>query len=160
MAEIATGNREDALDLVQEAMMGLCRSYADRDEAEWLPLFYRILQSRINDWYRRSRVRNRFRVWFGKPAADADLEDPLQAAPDTAAVGAVEQLQQDGALQALQAALQSLPLRQQQAFLLRGWEGLSTRDSAFAMGCSEGSVKTHYARALGHLREVLGEHWP
>jgi len=161
MAELATGSREDALDLVQDAMLGLCRSYAERDEQEWAPLFYRILQSRINDWYRRTRVRNRFRVWLGigRPV-DEQLDDPVQAAPDHDRPGPVERLQQDDAMQALQVALEALPVRQQQVFMLRSWEGLSVAATAYAMGCSEGTVKTHYSRAVHQLREVLGDHWP
>jgi len=163
MAEIATGSREDALDLVQDAMLGLCKSYADRDEQEWAPLFYRILQSRIHDWYRRTKVRNRFRVWLGMGrSADEDdcFDDPVQSAPDRDTPDTVERLQQEGAMQALQAGLQALPMRQQQVFLLRSWEGLDVAATAYAMGCSEGSVKTHYSRAVHRLREVLGEHWP
>jgi RNA polymerase sigma-70 factor, ECF subfamily len=161
MAELATGSREDALDLVQDAMLGLCKTYADRDEQEWAPLFYRILQSRINDWYRRTKVRNRFRVWLGltRPGDD-QLDDPVQTATDHFRPGTVERLQQEGAMLALQTALEALPMRQRQVFMLRSWEGLNVADTAYAMGCSEGSVKTHYSRAVHHLREVLGEHWP
>lgn len=162
MAELATGNREDALDLVQEAMMGLVKSYADRDEQDWAPLFHRILQSRINDWYRRSKVRNRFRVWLGSGATADDREavDPMQTAVDHGQPDTVSRLQQAGAVDQLQSALQALPLRQQQAFMLRCWEGLGVAETAFSMGCSEGSVKTHYSRAVHTLREQLGEHWP
>ncbi len=162
MAELATGNRDDALDLVQDAMMGLVKSYADRDEADWAPLFHRILQSRINDWYRRSQVRNRFRVWlrFGAGSDEAAAVDPIQTAVDHRQPDTVSRLQQAAAVDRLQDALQDLPVRQQQAFLLRCWEGLDVADTAFAMGCSEGSVKTHYSRAVHRLRDVLGDHWP
>jgi len=162
MAELATGNREDALDLVQDAMLGLVKSYADRDEQDWAPLFHRILQSRINDWYRRSKVRNRFRVWlgFGSASGDEPAVDPIQTVVDHRQPDTLSLLQQADAIGQLQSALQALPLRQQQAFLLRCWEGLDVAGTAFAMGCSEGSVKTHYSRAVHKLREVLGEHWP
>ncbi len=162
MAELATGNREDALDLVQEAMMGLVKAYADRDEQDWAPLFHRILQSRINDWYRRSKVRNRFRMWLGLGSNDdkAGPVDAIQTAVDHRQPDTVSRLQQQDAIERLQSVLQMLPVRQQQAFLLRCWEGLDVADTAFAMGCSEGSVKTHYSRALQKLREQLGEHWP
>lgn len=160
MAEMATGHREDALDLVQEAMIGLVKSYGDRDEQEWAPLFYRILHNRINDWHRRSGVRNRFRVWLGRGDDAQSAGDPLQAFADQHRPGPVSQLQQQGAMQQLQDALGALPVRQQQAFMLRSWEGLDVAATAFAMGCSTGSVKTHYSRAIHKLREVLGDHWP
>jgi len=163
MAELATGNREDALDLVQDAMLGLVKSYLHRDEQEWAPLFYRILQNRIRDRYRRNRVRDRFRSWLGFGAVSGEDEtaaDPLQNVPDTRQPDAVDTLLQADAMEHLQVALRLLPLRQQQAFLLRAWEGMDTAATAFAMGCSEGSVKTHYSRAIHRLREMLEEHWP
>ncbi len=161
MAEIATGNREDALDLVQDAMLGLVKSYGDRESADWPPLFYRILQSRIRDWYRRNRVRNRFRVWLSGSRSDDDEAqgDAIQRLPDPQP-GIERQVIGEDAMSQLQEALQGLPLRQQQAFLLRTWEGMDVAATAFAMGCSEGSVKTHYSRAVHRLREQLEDHWP
>jgi RNA polymerase sigma-70 factor (ECF subfamily) len=162
MAEFATGNRDDALDVVQDAMLALVRSYAHRPEQDWPPLFHRILQSRIRDWYRRSRVRNRFRVWLerGKAEKGDALPDPVQQAPDSRGPDTLGRVMQEDALMRLQQALQTLPLRQQQVFLLRAWEGLSVTQTAFAMGCSEGSVKTHYSRVVHRLRDMLEEHWP
>jgi RNA polymerase sigma-70 factor (ECF subfamily) len=160
MAQVATGNNEEALDLVQDAMFKLVQRYADRDGSEWGPLFHCILQSRIRDWYRRTRVRNRWREWFGKPRHDDnDVQDLLetvadpQAAPD-------EELKRKRACTALDEALRTLPLRQQQAFLLRAWEELDVAQTAAAMKCSEGSVKTHFFRAVRALRKQLGDHWP
>ena len=161
MAELATGNREDALDLVQDAMLGLVSSYGNRACADWPPLFYRILQSRIRDWYRRNRVRNRFRVWLGglRGHDDDTQGDAIQNLPDTQP-GIERKLMGQDAMSELQEALQALPLRQQQAFLLRAWEGLDVSATAYAMGCSDGSVKTHYSRAVHRLREQLEDHWP
>ena len=160
MAQIATGNDDEALDLVQEAMFKLVQRYADRDGSEWGPLFHRILQSRIRDWYRRTRVRNRWREWFGQMQDDEDdREDPLAAVVDPLA-RPDEDLKRKRACSALHAALRTLPLRQQQAFLLRAWEELDVAQTAAAMNCSEGSVKTHFFRAVRALRKQLGEHWP
>lgn len=160
MAQIATGNDDEALDLVQEAMFKLVQRYADRDGSEWGPLFHRILQSRIRDWYRRTRVRNRWREWFGQAQDDEDdREDPLAAVADPLA-RPDEDLKRKRACTALDAALHRLPLRQQQAFLLRAWEELDVAETAAAMNCSEGSVKTHFFRAVRALRKQLGEHWP
>jgi RNA polymerase sigma-70 factor (ECF subfamily) len=156
MAEFATGNREEALDLVQDAMFGFVRHYAARTPAEWSPLFWRVLDSRISDWHRRQRVRGRWLGWF--EGDDEDDGDPIAAAPDPGEPGPLARLADGEASRALEEALRALPLRQRQAFLLRMWEGLDVAATAAAMRCSEGSVKTHLFRALGNLRGYLEAH--
>ena len=160
MAQIATGHDDEALDLVQEAMLKLVERYGMRTEAEWGPLFHRILQSKIRDWYRRTKVHSRWRLWLGRDEDGGEMDDPLEAIADTVTPSADHQLQTKEAAAALDAALKTLPLRQQQAFLLRAWEELDVDQTAAAMGCSEGSVKTHYFRAVHTLRTLLGNHWP
>lgn len=157
IARIATRNHADALDIVQDAMLQLIRRYSERASAEWAPLFQQILQRRILDWYRRERVRNRFRVWFGGDDSDGD---PLENLPGRDAAEPTAQAASARSLTAIEAALQRLPLRQQQAFLLRTAEGLDVAQTAHAMGCSPGSVKTHYSRAVHALREQLEGHEP
>jgi RNA polymerase sigma-70 factor (ECF subfamily) len=161
MAEIALRNADDALDVVQEAMIQLAQSYGTRPPEEWKPLFYRILQNRIHDWQRRRRTRSKFIAWWtgGVPDEDDDAADPIENAAATDA-GPGRRLENDQAMAALNTALGTLPPRQQQAFLLRTFEGFDVAETAAAMGCSEGSVKTHYFRALQALRAQLGEHWP
>lgn len=156
MARIATGDADEAHDIVQDAMLQLVRSYANRSEQEWGPLFYTILQSRISDWRRRTKVRNRLRVWFS--SGEDDDTDPLQNIADNRSPDPQGQLGDKQAMAALEAALRKLPQRQQQAFLLRVWEGLDVAQTASAMKCSEGSVKTHYSRAVHALREQLETH--
>jgi RNA polymerase sigma-70 factor (ECF subfamily) len=159
MARFAVGNTDDAHDIVQDAMLQLARSYADRAEQEWGPLFHTILQSRISDWRRRAKVRNRYRVWFGGKGDADDDRDPLQNLPDGRSPDPPAQLRDKQAMMQLEAALRQLPWRQQQAFLLRVWEGLDVAQTARAMGCSEGSVKTHYSRAVHALRARLEEYF-
>jgi RNA polymerase sigma-70 factor (ECF subfamily) len=162
IAEIALRNADDALDVVQEAMIQLARTYADRPSAEWKPLFHRILQNRIHDYQRRRRTRSKVIAWW----TGGTREDDEDAAPDpidnavSAEAAPGTRLENEQAMAALETALARLPDRQQQAFLLRSLEGLDVAETAAAMGCSEGSVKTHYFRALKSLREQLGEHWP
>ncbi len=151
IAYAATGNREDALDIVQEAMIKLVQKYSDRDESEWGPLFHRIVQSKIRDWYRRNKLRNGLRSLLSW----GDGGDPLDNLPDQKPWGPDLQTQADQTISALEAAIHQLPLRQQQAFMLRCWEGLNTAETAKAMSCSTGSVKTHYSRALNTLRTRL-----
>jgi len=158
-AEIAVRDRDDALDLVQDAMIKLARHYAEQPEDEWTPLFYRILQNGIRDWHRRRKVRRRVMHWIGRrPQADDDY-DPVAEAPDPAGRTPDEQLESWQAMQRLEDAVGRLPERQREAFMLRTFEGLDVAGTAVAMRCSEGSVKTHYSRAVHTLRDALGEHW-
>ena len=157
-ARMAVGNDADALDIVQDAMMKLAEKYGQRDPAEWPPLFHRILQSRIRDFYRRSKVRNRFRVWFGfGNTENEDRTGSLDNIKDQAAREPVELLATKQALASLAQAIEALPIRQQQAFILRTWDSLDVAQTARAMGCSAGSVKTHYSRAVQTLRKKIEE---
>jgi RNA polymerase sigma-70 factor (ECF subfamily) len=157
MAELATLNRDEAMDLVQDAMFGFVRHYAAKPAADWAPLFYRVLDSRLHDWYRRRQVRNRWlTVWLHDPE-DAGV-DAIAQAPDANDPGPLLRLAGNEAAQALDAALAKLPLRQRQAFLLRIWEGFDVAATAAAMRCGEGSVKTHLSRALAALRRELEDY--
>jgi len=157
MANYALDNPEDALDAVQDAMIGLTERYITRPENEWRPLFYTILQSRIRDRQRRSTVRKRFSGLLSLLHHDDDGADPIQEAPDPAAHDPEQSLANTDTGKAIELALQKLPYRQQQTFLLRIWEGCSVKQTASALGCSEGSVKTHLSRAMSALRDELGE---
>ncbi len=159
IAEISIRDRDEAHDLVQNAMIKLVRKYSDRGDDEWTPLFYRILQNGVRDWHRRQAVRNRVMVWTGRAKDEDGNYDPVAAAPDPGGRTPDEHLQNREAMQALEKAVRELPARQREAFMLRTFEGLDVRGTATAMGCSEGSVKTHYSRAVHSLRETLGEHW-
>jgi RNA polymerase sigma-70 factor (ECF subfamily) len=161
MARMASGSPDDALDIVQDTMLHFARLYANRPEGEWNILFYKILQSRITDWYRRTAVRRRFHDWFGKPRGDeSDEEDPMARVADSTSPDPAEGAMRQEFTVALQGALRKLPLRQQQAFILRAWEGFDVAQTANAMGCSEGSVKTHYSRAVHALQLKLEEFHP
>jgi RNA polymerase sigma-70 factor (ECF subfamily) len=157
IAQLGLRNDDDALDAVQDAMMKLVQSYAARGSDEWRPLFYRILANQIRDMQRRRTVRGRIMAWLPARDAEDDEEfDPIAQAPSPEASPA-RRLELDEAIGALETAITELPARQQQAFLLRNFEGLDVGETASAMGCSEGSVKTHYFRALETLRAKLGE---
>ena len=162
IAQMAVGSKEDALDIVQDAMFGLVKSYADKPPSDWKPLFYRVLMSRIRDWFRRRSVRRRWRTWLGgiRNEDGGGGPDPIETIPAPTGRNPDAQVLIGDAMAALDQAIQALPLRQQQAFLLRAWEGLGVRETAAAMKCTKGSVKTHYSRAVRTLREQLGEHWP
>jgi RNA polymerase sigma-70 factor (ECF subfamily) len=158
IAELSLRHPDDALDVVQEAMLQLVRHYGTRPAEEWPPLFHRILRNRIRDAQRRRRTRNRFVAWWvGGVSDEDDAPDPIESAVSETPTP-VDSLAQAQSMGALTAAMQSLPQRQREAFVLRALEGLDVAQTAQAMGCSEGSVKTHYFRALTQLRVALGEH--
>lgn len=156
IAELQVRDAEAALDIVQDAMIRLVRRYAARPAEEWRPLFFRILSNRIRDHQRREGVRRRL---FGWANPDPDAPDPVAEAPDGDGARPDHRAVQAAAMAALDAALAELPARQREAFLLRSLEGLDVAATAAAMGCSDGSVKTHYSRAVHRLRGMLGEHW-
>ncbi len=155
MALMSVKNPDDALDIVQDVMMTLARKYAGKSPAEWRPLFFRMLQNRITDWHRSSM---RYRRLFGWLAPDPeDDQDPIENAPGAEQDRPEHQLRMDGAREQIVDAVAALPDRQRQAFMLRAWEGLDVAGTAEVMGCSQGSVKTHYSRAVHTLRDALQE---
>ena len=152
MADIALRNPDDALDVVQEAMIKLVEKYADKPDQEWKPLFYRILQSRITDHHRKRTLQKRFFSWM---TPDSDSGNAIE---DSAieAYGPPELLVEQYTWDQLVTGLEALPLRQQQVFLLRTWQGLSVEETATIMKCSAGSVKTHLSRATHALKKLIG----
>jgi RNA polymerase sigma-70 factor (ECF subfamily) len=154
VAELALGHREDALDVVQESMIRLLR-YRGRPPAEWSPLFWGILRRQLTDRHRRNAVRRKVMTWLGRPEHEGP--DPLELMPDPGA-DPLRRLQDTRAWEALGAAVRALPRRQRECWLLRELQGLDVAQTAAAMGCSEGSVKTHLSRAMHALRAKL-EDW-
>lgn len=155
IAELATGRADDALDLVQDSMLGFVKYYAEKPRDDWPALFHRVLDSRIRDWHRRDAVRRRWRVWF--PSAPDD-EEPTARVPAPECEEPAEVVAASAQRQALMQALKALPDRQRQAFLLRVWEGFDVATTARVMSCSTGSVKVHLFRAMAALRKRLEEH--
>jgi RNA polymerase sigma-70 factor (ECF subfamily) len=143
-------------------MISLAQKYGDRPAAEFPLIFTRILQNRIHDWFRRQKVRSTYETPFSALGAGMDGEedfDPLelieireegQMPSDASTALAKRQL-----LATLEQEISKLPHRQREAFLMRYWNELSTSETALAMGCSEGSVKTHCSRAAHTLAAAL-----
>ena len=154
MAELALGHREDAMDVVQDTMIKLLH-YRDKPAAEWSPLFWSILRRQLTDKHRRNAVKKRVMQFFGK--SDENDSDPIELLPDHNE-DPLRRLTDDNSWDALGKAVRALPARQRECFLLRELQGLSVLETAAAMGCSDGSVKTHLSRALTALRTHL-EDW-
>ncbi|NSL56474.1 RNA polymerase sigma factor [Uliginosibacterium aquaticum] len=159
-AQFALRDEEAALDVVQEAMLKLAEKYAARPAEELPLLFQRILQNAIRDHMRRSRVRN---LWVSLLSAFGSGEegepDPLESieTTDTGMLPAGPQgrLEQSQTLSIIESEISKLPARQREAFLMRYWEEMDIAETAAAMGCSEGSVKTHCSRASHTLAAAL-----
>ncbi|MBJ8420428.1 RNA polymerase sigma factor [Acinetobacter bereziniae] len=155
MMENATqGHNGIAMDLVQEAFISLHKSYADKSTEEWYPLFYTILNNKLQDWRRKEARRASPFSLFRKIDLDSDDEEAMEIV-DESTPNPLQFLHQDVTIEEIQDAISELPVRQQQAFMLRAWEGFDTQTTASIMNCSEGSVKTHYHRAIQGLRTAL-----
>ncbi|GAB3027240.1 RNA polymerase sigma factor [Oleiagrimonas citrea] len=157
MAKLALGDPEEAHDAVQDAMLRLVRSYRNKPADEWTPLFWGILRRRITDLQRRRKVRSIMVNWLSGRRDDHGEDMPAWEPPDHGP-GPQRQVADRQAWDAVSEAVKQLPQRQREAFMLRTLEQLSVAETAAAMGCSEGSVKTHLSRALHSLRDQL-EDW-
>ena len=154
-------NEESALDIVQDSMMKLAEHYGDKPSAELPMLFQRILANCTLDWFRRQKTRNALfsnMSDFESPGEDGefDLLETLNVQSSSeqteSAQSATERAQ---VFREIEVEIQELPGRQREAFLMRYWEELDVAETAAAMGCSEGSVKTHCSRAVQALSKAL-----
>jgi RNA polymerase sigma-70 factor (ECF subfamily) len=159
-AMFAVRDEDAALDVVQDAMLKLTEKYSTKPAAELPMLFQRILQNTIRDFYRRQKVRSLWVTLFSalSPGRD-DESDPLETLESADGSNTkdepADRLEQYQVVELIEKALERLPQRQRQAFLLRYWEELDVAETAAIMGCSAGSVKTHCSRAAHALAEAL-----
>ncbi len=158
----AVRDEHAALDIVQDAMLKLTEKYADRPAEELPRVFQRILQNTIHDHFRRAKVRSTWTVLLSALGAKDDKDDdfdPLETlaakSDSNAMANPAEQLEQRQIIGLIEEALAKLPGRQREAFLLRYWEEFDVAETAAAMGCSQGSVKTHSSRAVHALAAML-----
>jgi RNA polymerase sigma-70 factor, ECF subfamily len=158
-ALFAVRDEDTALDIVQDAMMKLSEKYGANPASELPLLFQRILQNTIRDFYRRQKVRSMWTTLFSSfSSADDDDSDPLESLPtqEHSPLGNPEgSLEQSRVIAVIEQEVAKLPARQREAFLLRYWEEMDIAETAVAMGCSEGSVKTHCSRATHTLAAAL-----
>jgi len=160
-ALFAVHDEQAALDIVQDAMLRLAEKYGAKPVTELPLLFQRILQNAIRDFFRRQRVRSLWTTLLSAltPQHEEEDADPLETLEPTAGanveLGPHGALEQSQLLDLIESEIRRLPARQRQAFLLRYWEELDVAETAAAMGCSEGSVKTHCSRAVHALAAAL-----
>lgn len=163
-AVYAVRDDEAALDIVQDAMLKLAEKYPDKPASELPPLFQRILQNVIHDHFRRQKVRNLWTTLLSslQPAADErdgvehdPLETFLPGEHRETAENAANIVESGQIVKIIEAEIQRLPTRQREAFIMRYWQDMDVAETAAAMGCSEGSVKTHCSRATHTLATAL-----
>jgi RNA polymerase sigma-70 factor (ECF subfamily) len=161
-AMFAVRDEDAALDIVQDAMLKLTENYSDKPASELPMLFQRILQNAIHDHFRRQKVRSTWTTLLSALGHRDDKDDDydpletLQSRTDTnISADPAANAEQTQTVRMIEQALARLPARQREAFLLRYWEELDVAETAAAMGCSEGSVKTHCSRAVHALAEML-----
>ncbi|MES2579162.1 MAG: RNA polymerase sigma factor [Pseudomonadota bacterium] len=155
----AVREEQAALDIVQDSMLKLAEKYADKPVTEYPMLFQRILQNTMRDFWRRQKVRN---LWttllssFGAGQDGEDDHDPLETIDvEDASENPMAQLERSQTMKVIEKAIEKLPARQREAFILRYWEDMDVAETARSMGCSQGSVKTHCSRAVHTLAAIL-----
>ena len=155
----AVRDEHAALDIVQDSMLKLAEKYADKPAAEYPMLFQRILQNTMRDFWRRQKVRNMWTTLLSSFGAGQDGEedhDPLDTIDvEDESVNPMAQLEQSQTMKIIEKAIEKLPTRQREAFILRYWEDMDVAETAEVMGCSQGSVKTHCSRAVHTLAALL-----
>ena len=161
-AVYAVREEEAALDIVQDAMLRLSERYGERAPEEFAPLFQRILQNAIRDWFRRQKVRSMWTTLLSSLSpgrGEEDDQDPLETLQEAGDSNREdtppERLERTQVIEIIEQEVSRLPARQREAFLMRYWEELDVAETAKAMGCSEGSVKTHCSRATHALAAAL-----
>lgn len=161
-AVYAVRKDEAALDIVQDAMIKLAEKYGDKPPAELPLLFQRILQNTIHDYFRREKVRNTWVSLFSGMTGDSEdpdnfdiLETFESEEGSQAAESSADKVERDQVLAVIEEEIQKLPARQREAFVMRYWQDMDVAETAAAMGCSEGSVKTHCSRATHTLAQAL-----
>ena len=159
IAMVALSDHDEALDVVQDTMIRLVNKYGERPPVEWRTMVFTILHNRITDSHRKNTLRHRLFGWFERSPDKDDDSDPLERVSGQPGLQPQRQLISAHALSELESAVHELPLRQQQAFMLRMVEEMDTKATAEVMGCSTGSVKTHLSRALSALQAKLEDHY-
>lgn len=157
IARLSTRQIDDAHDIVQEAMYKLVEKYAHKQPLDWKPLFFTILNSKITDYYRRNAIKDK--IFLNEKSTTTKHEDYLNWENHGAIASSTSEpnsrLLQQRNVNELSRCIEQLSHRQKQAFMMRCWEGYSTQETAILMACSEGSVKTHYSRAISKLKNML-----
>jgi RNA polymerase sigma-70 factor, ECF subfamily len=157
----AVRDEEAALDIVQDSMIRLAEKYFDKPAAELPLLFQRIMSNATMDWFRRQKVRSGVLRNFSEfesqlDDGDFDILESLESLDgSTLQEGTDVSFSRTQILGVIDSEVALLPARQREAFLLRYWEEFDVAETATAMGCSEGSVKTHCSRAVHALAKAL-----
>jgi RNA polymerase sigma-70 factor (ECF subfamily) len=159
MALAACQNQDAALDIVQDAMFSMVKNYTDKPTEQWAALFFKVLNNRITDHHRK-RGFGRLKQWLGRNSSEPEDTQEAVDQLDSEVFGPDVFVDASEISTSIQSALTQLSSKQQQALVLRLWQGLSVKETAQAMDVSEGSVKTHLSRAVHEMRDLLSEYKP
>ncbi|MFK8013504.1 MAG: sigma-70 family RNA polymerase sigma factor [Marinicellaceae bacterium] len=146
-------NASDSLDVIQNTMIAFVKYYQKKPEDHWRPLFYKVLQNKINDHFRSTKK------WYSLFVApkDDDLEETPYMHGENQIDSTTQYFENGEMNENMSQAIAELPERQRQAVIYRLWQGFSVKETANIMKVSQGSVKTHLSRALANLKGPLGE---
>lgn len=150
-------HHDNALDVVQDSMEGMLRHYIDKPQRDWHALFFSIVRNKITDIRRKQKNRSSVSL-VSELTSSQTKQDILERAPSS--LQTPEQRFINSRLSAtLQSAVDHLPERQRQVFLLREGMQYSIKETCELLDLTSGTVKQHHFRALKQLRKLLAEAW-
>ncbi len=132
---LLSGRRDDGEEIAQEAFVRASKRIEGLDPEAVGPYLRRTAVNLWKNRLRRLAVERRARAAERAPSAHPDVENRDE----------------------MWTAVQALPRRQRACVVLRYYEDLSERETAEALGCSVGTVKSQTSRALEKQRKELGD---
>lgn len=151
-------NEYDSLDIVQEAMIKLVQNYQTNPIGEYSSIFNTILHNCLVDFLRKENLNKKYFKDYSNDAEEENnyiLFDSEMFNNNFYDKSIEEKIIDKDKMQQIMDAIQNLPTRQSEAFLLRYFDELSIEETAKVMNCSQGSVKTHCSRAIIALKSIL-----
>jgi RNA polymerase sigma-70 factor, ECF subfamily len=149
-----TNNKEDALDICQNAFIKLHKMLGKwKPKASLYTWLYRVVINMAIDLGRKKSRQKQVSISdMTEDGREIDIKDEKTQDP-------YKRLETKELGQEISVAILGLPVRQQKAFVLKHMHGLAINEIAGIMDCSPGAVKAHIFHATRKMREKLKSRW-
>lgn len=155
IAQSILRNLELAKDTSQNAFakayFGLGRFREDAKFKTWL---FKIVINEAKDVYRREKSRGRFKFWSSQETEEHETESILETIPSSGQ-SPREVFETREARERLERAIDELPKREREVFVLRYLNNLAISEISETLGIAIGTVKAHLAHGTEKLKVIL-----